>query len=182
MSRPDPIEERPLAESSGTWWRAPFGTAALAAAVLLLVVVGPIVQEMTAATGPRYTTSAALLEQGTIVLDDYADNAFVDFIDRLQIDGHLYSDKSPGPAVPRGAGLRSWRSSSAAEPATVQADQREPGCAVGDLLGPVRWSLAAVLLGLMTFVARPLGSGQPHPRRTQPVLRYTAVFLFRCPA
>lgn len=61
--------------------------------LVLLVVVGPVVQEYTAPTAPRYTLAAALVEHRTLELDRYADNVF---IDRLELDGHLYSDKAPG--------------------------------------------------------------------------------------
>jgi hypothetical protein len=67
--------------------------APLALALLLLVVVGPVVQEYTAPTAPRYTLAAALWEHQTLELDRYAQNVF---IDRLELDGHLYSDKAPG--------------------------------------------------------------------------------------
>ncbi|MGK2948771.1 MAG: hypothetical protein ACSLFP_09365 [Acidimicrobiales bacterium] len=69
-------------------WRAP-----LALALVLMVVVAPVVQEYTAPTAPRYTLAAALVEHQTLELDRYADNVF---IDRLELDGHLYSDKAPG--------------------------------------------------------------------------------------
>lgn len=67
--------------------------APLALALLLLVVVGPVVQEYTAPTAPRYTLAAAIWEHQTLELDEYAQNVF---IDRLELDGHLYSDKAPG--------------------------------------------------------------------------------------
>ena len=67
--------------------------APMALALLLLVVVGPVVQEYTAPTAPRYTLAAALWEHQTLELDRYQQNVF---IDRLELDGHLYSDKAPG--------------------------------------------------------------------------------------
>ncbi|MGH9084969.1 MAG: hypothetical protein ACRDYW_05915 [Acidimicrobiales bacterium] len=69
-------------------WRGP-----LALALLFVAVVGPVVQEYTAPTAPRYALAAALWEHGTIELDRY--DAIV-FVDRLELDGHLYSDKAPG--------------------------------------------------------------------------------------
>ncbi len=69
-------------------WRAP-----LALALLLAVVVGPVVQEYTAPTAPRYTLAAAIVEHHTLELDRYRRNVF---IDRLELDGRLYSDKAPG--------------------------------------------------------------------------------------
>jgi hypothetical protein len=82
---------------------------------VLLAVVGPVVQEYTAPTAPRYTLAAAIVEHQTLELDRYRANVF---IDRLELDGHLYSDKAPGQpvfSVPAYALARAV----GAEPATV---------------------------------------------------------------
>lgn len=127
-------------------WRA-----ALALVVVLVVVVAPVVQEYTAPTAPRYTLAAALWEHQTLELDRYAANVF---IDRLEHDGHLYSDKAPGqpflsvPAyvIARAAG---------AEPATVVRPRGNLGVwfvGVWSSLIP-----AVVILLLIFAAARPLG-------------------------
>lgn len=66
---------------------------AVALGLLYLVVVGPFVQEYTAQPASRYALTAAVVERGTIRLDEYA---HVLGIDRVERDGHLYSDKAPG--------------------------------------------------------------------------------------
>lgn len=60
---------------------------------LVLAITAPFVQTLTAQGATRYTLTAAILEQGTIELDDYAP---IVGIDRVERDGHLYSDKAPG--------------------------------------------------------------------------------------
>lgn len=58
-----------------------------------VVLVAPFVQTLTAQGGSRYALTAAVLEQGTFRLDDYEPLVG---IDRVELDGHLYSDKAPG--------------------------------------------------------------------------------------
>lgn len=65
----------------------------LALAALLLTVVAPFVQPLTAQSSPRYALSSAIVEKGTIRLDDY--EAIIG-VDRVEIDGHLFADKAPG--------------------------------------------------------------------------------------
>ncbi|MDE0804890.1 MAG: hypothetical protein OSA99_16405 [Acidimicrobiales bacterium] len=65
----------------------------LALATLLLAVVAPFVQSMTAQSAPRYALPSAIVESGAIELDDYEP---IIGVDRVEIDGHLYSDKAPG--------------------------------------------------------------------------------------
>lgn len=65
----------------------------LALAALVLSVVGFLVHPYRAQQASRYALTAAVAEDGTIVLDDYAD---VIGIDRSVRDGHIYSDKAPG--------------------------------------------------------------------------------------
>lgn len=66
----------------------------LAVVVLLLTV--PILQPLMAQQASRYTLTGALWDDGSIVLDDYADSISVDFARR---DGQLLSDKAPGQPV-----------------------------------------------------------------------------------
>lgn len=86
-----------------------------ALAVFVLALVAPWVHLVTAQVSSRYTFSAAIVEQGTIRLDDYVG---ILGIDQVEIDGHVYSDKAPGqpvlavPAIAIGQTL-------GAEPATV---------------------------------------------------------------
>lgn len=63
-----------------------------AAALLLVVVVGPLVQIATAQPLVRFAQTGALVEQRSLVLDDYADTLLVD---QVEHDGHTYSDKAP---------------------------------------------------------------------------------------
>ncbi len=65
---------------------------AWALAGLLLVVVGPLVQVMTAQPGVRFAQTAALVEHRTLELDRYGDTLLVD---RVEHRGHVYSDKAP---------------------------------------------------------------------------------------
>lgn len=87
----------------------------VALVALVLCVVAPWVHLVTAQVSSRYAFSAAIVEQQTIRLDDY--QAILG-IDRVEIDGHVYSDKAPGqpvlavPAIAAGQAL-------GAEPATV---------------------------------------------------------------
>lgn len=62
-------------------------------AVTILVVVGLPVHEYRAQQASRYLLTAAVVEEGSIVLDDYVD---VLGIDRAVREGHVYSDKGPG--------------------------------------------------------------------------------------
>ncbi len=63
-----------------------------AAALLLVVVVGPLVQIATAQPLVRFAQTGALVEERSLVLDRYADTLLVDKVER---DGHTYSDKAP---------------------------------------------------------------------------------------
>lgn len=124
---------------------------AWALALLFAVVVLPVVQEYSAPTAPRYTLAAALVEHRTIELDRYRDNVFVD---RLELDGHLYSDKAPGQpvlSVPAYAAARLL----GAEPATVVRLRGNLG-----VWAVTVWSSALpglVLVLLMAAAARPVG-------------------------
>jgi hypothetical protein len=66
-----------------------------AAALLLVVVVGPLVQIATAQPLVRFAQTGALVEERSLVLDAYADTLLVDQVDH---DGHVYSDKAPAEA------------------------------------------------------------------------------------
>lgn len=63
-----------------------------AAALLLVVVVGPLVQIATAQPLVRFAQTGALVEERSLMLDAYADTLLVDKVER---DGHTYSDKAP---------------------------------------------------------------------------------------
>jgi hypothetical protein len=74
--------------------------------LLLLVVAGPVVQEYGPQSSSRFTFTGALVDDGTIRLDGQLDSLGVD---RIEHEGHTYSDKSPGQpflAVPFYAAAR----------------------------------------------------------------------------
>jgi len=122
-----------------------------ALALLFAVVVVPVVQEYTATSAPRYTLAAALVEHRTIELDRYRANVFVD---RLELDGHLYSDKAPGQpvfSIPAYAVARAV----GAEPATVVRLRGNLGVWAVTVWSSAVPGLAMVLL--MAAAARPLG-------------------------
>ena len=81
---------------------------------LLLAVVAPFVQTLTAQGAARYTLTAAILEHHTLRLDDYA--PIVGF-DRVELNGHLYSDKAPGQPL-LGVPVLGIAEAVGAEPAT----------------------------------------------------------------
>jgi hypothetical protein len=62
-------------------------------AVLFLVVVAPWVKELTVQPAARLALTAAVVDEGTIRIDRYEG---IVGIDRVERDGHLYSDKAPG--------------------------------------------------------------------------------------
>lgn len=65
----------------------------VALALLLVALIGPLVQDVTAQSGSRFALSAALAEHGTASIDGYLKVTAP--IDRLEIDGRHYSDKAP---------------------------------------------------------------------------------------
>ena len=65
---------------------------AWALALLLLAVVGPLVPINSAQPAVRAAQTGALVEQGSVRLDAFRDAVLVD---RVELDGHLYSDKAP---------------------------------------------------------------------------------------
>lgn len=66
----------------------------LAVVVLLLTV--PVMQPLMAQQASRYTLTAALWDDRSVVLDDYAESISVDYAER---NGRLLSDKAPGQPV-----------------------------------------------------------------------------------
>ncbi len=66
----------------------------LALCLFWVVLVGPIVADLTAQGAPRFALTGALVDDRTIIIDDYL--VGVDFAER---DGHTYSDKAPGQEV-----------------------------------------------------------------------------------
>jgi len=69
---------------------------ALALALLVIVVVGPVVAPDSAQPASRITLSAALVEHGTVDLGRYRDALGVDI---AEYQGHLRSDKAPGQPI-----------------------------------------------------------------------------------
>jgi hypothetical protein len=67
----------------------------LLATVVALVVV-PVLQPLMAQQASRYALTASLYDQGTVVIDDYAE---IVSVDRAEREGRLYSDKAPGQPV-----------------------------------------------------------------------------------
>ena len=72
-------------------WAARLGSGWLAV-LLLAVALVPFVQELSAQPAVRVAQTAAMVEEGTVVLDDYD---HVIGIDRVERDGHVYGDKAP---------------------------------------------------------------------------------------
>lgn len=62
----------------------------------VLLAIGLLVHPYRAQQASRYTLSAAIVEHGTVVLDEYVD---VLGRDRAVRDGHTYSDKAPGQSL-----------------------------------------------------------------------------------
>lgn len=120
-----------------------------------LALVGPWVHLVTAQVSSRYAFSAALVEQGTIRLDDYDP---ILGIDRVVIDGHIYSDKAPGqpllaaPAVALGQGL-------GAQPATVPRLRENLGVWPATLVSAML-PFAALLVLMRRHARRFVGPGR----------------------
>lgn len=64
--------------------------------LLFVVVAAPFVEDMTAQAAPRFAFAAAVVDDGTIRLDDYERTLGIDV---ATVDGHLVSDKAPGQMV-----------------------------------------------------------------------------------
>ena len=65
-------------------------------AVIVLLVTAPVLQPLMTQQIARYALTAALWEEGTVVIDAYEHLLGVDHAER---DGRLYSDKAPGQPV-----------------------------------------------------------------------------------
>ncbi len=74
------------------WYAAPRSALGL----LAVVAIGPWLELYNAQHRSRVLMTRALVEQGTFSLDAYRDQLGVD---RVEIDGHVYSDKAPGQPV-----------------------------------------------------------------------------------
>lgn len=74
---------------SGPLWRRPIVLLFL----LVVVFAGPVVHHWGEQQGSRYALTAALWDEQTVVIDDYAHMLGRD---RVVIDGVTYSDKAPG--------------------------------------------------------------------------------------
>ncbi len=68
----------------------------LAIMLLILTALGPLAHKYGAQQASRYALTAAVVEEGTIRLDEYID---VLGIDRSVYQGHVYSDKAPGQSL-----------------------------------------------------------------------------------
>lgn len=62
----------------------------------IILIVGLPIHAYRAQQASRYTLTAAIVERGTVVLDEYVD---VLGIDRAERAGHTYSDKAPGQPI-----------------------------------------------------------------------------------
>jgi hypothetical protein len=76
-------------------WAGRYRSDLLLAVVVALVVV-PVLQPLMAQQASRYALTAALYDQGTVVVDDYEE---IISVDRAEREGRLYSDKAPGQPV-----------------------------------------------------------------------------------
>ncbi len=64
--------------------------------LLIVVFVGPVIHEYKAQQASRYVFTAAMVDDGTIKIDRYAEaEPKVLGVDRAVRDGHTYSDKAP---------------------------------------------------------------------------------------
>jgi hypothetical protein len=61
---------------------------------LWLVLVAPVVADLSAQGAPRFAMTAAIVDDGRLEIDDYLIG--VDYAER---DGHIYSDKAPGQEI-----------------------------------------------------------------------------------
>ncbi|MBA2319057.1 MAG: hypothetical protein H0V93_14950 [Euzebyales bacterium] len=94
-ARPTAREAAPRQPPAPRRWWARVRSDVLLAAVVALVVV-PVLQPLMAQQASRYALTAALADQGTVVIDAYAEYVTVD---RAEREGRLYSDKAPGQPV-----------------------------------------------------------------------------------
>lgn len=86
---PAPPEVATSEQARGLVWRV-----RLALGLLVVVTVGPFVQPLSAQPGARYALTAAVVEEGTVRIDDYRELTLP--TDRVEIGDELYSDKAPG--------------------------------------------------------------------------------------
>jgi hypothetical protein len=130
-----------------TWFGSPVGAIVL----LLLVLAVPVVQEYGPQSSSRFTFTGALVDDGTIRLDGQLESLGVD---RIEHEGHTYSDKSPGQpflAVPFYAAARAI----GADPSSELNIKHNLGVwwlAIWFSIIP-----AVVIVVLTTRVARPIG-------------------------
>lgn len=103
MSSADVPEDAsaPAARADGSRWRA---RPEIVVGLLVLLLVAPFVQALTAQPAPRVALTGALVDDGSLRIDGYL--LGVDFATH---DGHTYSDKAPAQsflAAPAYAGAR----------------------------------------------------------------------------
>lgn len=111
---------------------------------VVLTACGFFLQPNGAQGGSRMALSAALVERGTVVIDEYTGTLGVDYAER---DGHFYSDKAPGQPV-LGAPFWAVYRLAGGEPGTVRRGSYHLG-----LWWQTLWT-AAVPLGLLAVALR----------------------------
>jgi len=92
-------------------------------ALAVLLLVAPPVHRYYAQQASRYALTAAVADDGTLVLDGYVD---VLGIDRSVVDGHTYSDKAPAQPL-AGVPLYALYRAIGGEPATELRTERNLG-------------------------------------------------------
>lgn len=121
------------------WWTRARSDVLLALTVALLVV--PVLQPLMAQQASRYALTAAVWDEGTVVLDRHAHLLTVD---RAERGGHVYSDKAPGQpflALPAYGAYRAL----GGHPAVVAEPLADPGLWAVSLLSA---ALPAIALAL----------------------------------
>jgi hypothetical protein len=66
----------------------------LAVALVVLAALAPLVEPWTAQPGSRFGLTAAVVDDQSLQIDPYLEGTAP--IDRIEVDGHFYSDKAPG--------------------------------------------------------------------------------------
>jgi hypothetical protein len=144
--------------------RAHWGDLALVA--LVLAVAGPVVQDLRAQQASRLALTAAIVDDGSLRIDDYPIG-----VDRAEHDGHVYSDKAPGQpvfAIPAYAAYR-WLGG---EPATVRRVEGNLG-----LWTVTLWSSVLPVAVLLLLVRRVADEVAPGTGLPVAALTYVATLL-----
>lgn len=115
----------------------------LALAALVLAVSAPLVHDQKAQQSSRLALTAAIWDQRTLAIDDYPIG-----VDRVERDGHVYSDKAPGQplfALPAYGLYRAL----GGEPAVVHRIEENLG-----LWAVTLWSATAPAAALVVLLRR----------------------------